>query len=65
MKYCPVCTSKLEARVVDGESRLACSAEDCAYVLWENPVPVVAGLVQLADHYLLARNTQWPKGSSL
>ena len=43
-------------------ARLACSSPDCAFVHWNNPVPVVAGLVQWQDRYLLARNVQWPAG---
>ena len=27
---------------------------------WNNPIPVVAGLVQLSDSYVLVRNAGWP-----
>jgi NADH pyrophosphatase NudC (nudix superfamily) len=31
-------------------------------VFWENPVPVVAALVEYKDKVVLARNAKWPKG---
>lgn len=40
---------------------MACSSS-CGYVYWENPTPVVAGLVQRGEHFILARNAQWPSG---
>jgi NADH pyrophosphatase NudC (nudix superfamily) len=39
---------------------LACPASDCGFVHWNNPIPVVAGLVQWGDRYVLARNSAWP-----
>ena len=42
MNYCPLCATPLETRLMENVPRLACSAEDCAYVHWDNPVPVVA-----------------------
>ncbi|HEY0706771.1 MAG TPA: NUDIX domain-containing protein [Polyangia bacterium] len=43
-------------------SRLACSAVGCRFVHWDNPIPVIAGVVRWRDHYVLARNTNWPLG---
>jgi NAD+ diphosphatase len=60
MKYCPLCRSELERRAIDGHTRLACSSADCSFVHWNNPIPVVAGLVQLPAGYVLARNAGWP-----
>lgn len=60
MKYCPVCASPLVLRVLDEIERLACSAPHCQFVHWDNPVPVVAALVQYRDQIILARNAQWP-----
>lgn len=59
--FCPQCREKLQRRVIDGIDRLACSSS-CGYVYWENPMPVVAGLVQHDERFLLARNAQWPAG---
>lgn len=60
MKYCPLCASPLALRALDEFERLACSAPDCHFVNWDNPVPVVAALVQYDDQVVLARNAQWP-----
>lgn len=60
MKYCPICATPLARRRLDETERLACSAPHCQFVYWDNPVPVVAALVQYGDQIILARNAQWP-----
>lgn len=62
MKYCPLCATPLSTRTMEGVPRLACSDALCAYVHWDNPVPVVAALVQYQGGVLLARNVAWPEG---
>jgi NAD+ diphosphatase len=62
MKYCPQCRAELQAELLDGVERLACSASGCRYVVWDNPVPVVAALVMYQGKLLLARNRLWPEG---
>ena len=62
MNYCPLCATPLETRVMENTPRLACSAAACTYVHWDNPVPVVAALVQYRGGVLLARNAAWPEG---
>ena len=62
MKYCPECASKLEARCIDDVERMACTAPTCAYIHWDNPIPVVAALIQYEDKIILARNSLWPEG---
>ncbi len=62
MKYCSDCGTELITQIIDGESRAACSNDTCSYVLWDNPVPVVAALVELDGSYVIARNTLWPEG---
>lgn len=61
MKYCPECASTLEFRHIDGVERKACVSPECNFVHWDNPVPVVAALVQYKDRIVLARNARWPK----
>jgi NADH pyrophosphatase NudC (nudix superfamily) len=61
MKYCPHCAAPLATSAIDGIERLACGA-GCGYVFWNNPVPVVAALVQYRGGVLLARNAAWPPG---
>jgi len=62
MKYCQTCGTELITRYFDGEERQVCSDENCNFVLWDNPVPVVAALVELDGCYIIARNTLWPDG---
>ena len=36
-------------------------AAGCGYVYWNNPVPVVAAIVELDGMVILARNKSWPE----
>ena len=60
--YCPLCASKLSRHRIDDNERLACDSSSCRFVHWNNPIPVVAALVRIADEYILARNATWPAG---
>jgi len=62
MKYCPECASTLTERRLDGVERKVCVSQSCSFVHWDNPVPVVAALVQHQGKIVLARNSQWPEG---
>lgn len=62
MKYCPQCTNRLEDKFIDGINRKVCSAPGCNFIFWDNPLPVVAALVQYNDQIILARNAKWPDG---
>ncbi|MCF6322739.1 MAG: NUDIX domain-containing protein [Gammaproteobacteria bacterium] len=61
MKFCPNCASQLIKQEIDGAYKNVCVSDGCDFVNWNNPVPVVAGLVQLGNNYVLARNSEWPK----
>jgi len=61
MQFCPECGNTLCAREIDGTSRLACSQRGCHFVHWNNPVPVVAALVEYNGNFVIARNVNWPK----
>lgn len=60
MKYCPQCGNMLAPTRFDDREYLACESETCSYVFWDNPLPVVAALVEHGDKVLLARNKAWP-----
>jgi len=60
MRFCPKCASPLVVSQIDGKERLVCSAT-CGYVFWENPVPVVAAIIELGDSVILVRNKEWPE----
>jgi len=61
MKFCPQCSHQLSPKVLDEQTRLACT-EQCGFVFWNNPIPVAAGLILIDGKYLLARNQEWPSG---
>jgi NAD+ diphosphatase len=61
MKFCPKCGSELIMREIDGRTRLGCSSPSCAYVFWDNPIPVVAAIVELDGKVVLVRNKTWPQ----
>lgn len=60
-RFCLHCGTPLSERVIADVPRLACGADGCGYVFWDNPLPVVAGLVELDGHVILARNRAWPE----
>jgi NADH pyrophosphatase NudC (nudix superfamily) len=60
-QYCPMCAALLVERADAGEGgkvRLACP--DGHWTHWDNPLPVVAALVEVEGRILLARNAAWP-----
>jgi NAD+ diphosphatase len=63
-RFCPMCATPLQwlAREEDGgpKERLRCPA--CEWTHWNNPTPVLAAVVEMADRdgaILLARNAAW------
>ncbi|MFT3666352.1 NUDIX domain-containing protein [Piscinibacter sp.] len=63
-RFCPQCATPLQwlAREEDGgpKERLRCPA--CEWTHWNNPTPVLAAVVEMADRdgqVLLARNAAW------
>lgn len=63
LRFCPVCAKSLERRVHADRERLLCpDRTGCGYVFWNNPVPVVAAIVEHDGEVLLARNAGWPEG---
>lgn len=63
-KFCPSCAGALQmlAEQEDGgpKARLRCAA--CGWTHWNNPTPVLAAVIELADRegrLLLARNAAW------
>lgn len=63
--YCLRCATplvRLAPRGDDDRSRLGCPREDCGFVHYDNPLPVVAAIVQRGDEVVLVRNKGWPEG---
>ncbi len=61
-RFCPTCASPLAdvSQMEDGgeKTRLRCQA--CGYTHWNNPTPVLAGVIEYEGQILLARNAAWP-----
>lgn len=60
-RYCPRCRAELQVREIDGRQRMACPHPDCGFVLWGNPVPVVAAVVEVDGRVLLTQSQGWPE----
>ena len=60
LKFCPQCATLLADTDHGGLTRRACPAAQCGYVHWDNPVPVVAAVVEHQGGIILARNALWP-----
>lgn len=60
-RFCPLCTTPLVTRNEAGRDRLACPAEGCGFVFWDNPLPVVAAVLEHDGHVILVRNHGWPE----
>ncbi len=62
LRFCPVCATGLVQRQDVGEGgrmRLACP--EGHWTFWDNPLPVLAALVEVDGRMLLARNAAWPE----
>lgn len=63
LRYCPACATTLAQIELpeDGgpKTRLRCPA--CGWTHWNNPVPVLAAIVELDGKVLLARNAAWTR----
>jgi NAD+ diphosphatase len=64
-QFCPRCATPLVERVdashEGGRTRQSCPDQSCGFVHWNNPLPVVAGIVEYEGRILLARNAAWPE----
>ncbi len=59
--FCPQCGNPLETVEIDGRLRQRCGGAGCNYIHWDNPIPVVAAIVELDGAIVLARNKSWPE----
>ncbi|RYG14900.1 MAG: NUDIX domain-containing protein [Burkholderiales bacterium] len=61
-RFCPNCAQPLAivSQMEDGgeKDRLRCAS--CGYTHWNNPVPVLAAVIEYDGQVLLARNAAWP-----
>lgn len=57
-KFCPQCATELITAEIDGRVRTRCHA--CDFVYWDNPIPVVAAIVEHEGKVILTRSKGWP-----
>lgn len=57
-QFCPRCATRLTVLPLAGRERNACPS--CHFTHWNNPLPVMAALIQVGEEILLARNAAWP-----
>ncbi len=62
MKYCPTCAKPLEKKSIDNKIRAVCTDKSCGFIFWNNPIPVVAIVVETDQGIILAHNKVAPKG---
>jgi NADH pyrophosphatase NudC (nudix superfamily) len=59
-KHCMRCGETLSAHEEEGRTRLRCGA--CGWTFYDNPLPVVAAIVELPEGVVLVRQKGWPEG---
>ncbi|MBF0110374.1 MAG: NUDIX domain-containing protein [Magnetococcales bacterium] len=62
MRYCPQCGRETIMRTVDRRERRVCPDGACGFVFWNNPVPVVAVIVETTEGVVLAHHVSWAPG---
>ena len=58
-KFCPKCAAKLINAEISGHTRQTCPS--CNFIFWDNPIPVVAAIVEHEGKVILTRNKGWPE----
>ena len=61
MAFCPQCASPLTSKEEDGFARRVCVTDECGFIFYNNPTPVVAALIEHDGDVILARNVGWPE----
>jgi NAD+ diphosphatase len=56
-----MCRSELTEETRGGRQRLGCVQPDCRFVHWDNPIPVVAAIVEREERIVLVRSHGWPQ----
>lgn len=60
-KFCERCGKPLTTKHTGDKERLVCSDDSCGFIRYDNPLPVVAAIVEHGDDVLLVRNKGWPE----
>lgn len=60
-KFCPVCSAPFETGKEFNVTKKSCTNSSCGYVFYDNPDPIVAGIVQLGNDIVMVQNIGWPE----
>ena len=60
-KFCPICSSPFSETIEGSMKRKSCQRNDCEYVHWNNPTPVLAAIAHRKDEVILIQAIGWPK----
>jgi NADH pyrophosphatase NudC (nudix superfamily) len=60
-EFCPKCRTPLAQAERGGRLRLVCPHDGCGFVHWNNPIPVVAAIVERDGRVILVRSHGHPK----
>ena len=60
-QFCPKCRTELVYKTLGGLERRACPNQDCGFIFWGNPTPVVAGIVERDGRVVLVQSHGWPE----
>lgn len=61
IRFCPECGSELTDEMHhEDRVRQVCSSDQCQFVFWNNPTPVVAAIILLGDEVMLVNHVGWP-----
>ena len=60
-RFCPQCAAALApaTRMEDGGEKTRSCCPSCDFTHWNNPVPVLAAVIEYEGQILLARNAAW------
>lgn len=59
--FCPKCRTQLVEAERGGRLRRLCPREGCGFVHWNNPIPVVAAIVERDGRVILVRGQGFPE----
>ncbi|SYZ73872.1 NUDIX hydrolase (fragment) [Candidatus Zixiibacteriota bacterium] len=60
-KFCPLCGSGLERKVLDNRPRMKCGSPSCDFVYYHNPTPAAGAIVIDQGRLLMVKRAAPPK----